>query len=146
MAAGKFSNLDFSPPAREFAPLPDQENSPAPEYFRIPEEYDSVSSAPVKTEKKLSSHEMLKKMFLAPVLGIITVLTVASSAFGTDLISSYFGDILGALGIGFPILPNRSLFRQRPSFDVQMLVHKAGNHLQYYWLAAMFDETAITAV
>ncbi|MBR6426777.1 MAG: hypothetical protein IKS28_03015 [Clostridia bacterium] len=106
MAAGKFANLDFSPPPREYAPPPDQESSAAPEYSGLPEEYFPVSSAPVKTEKKLSSHEMLKKMFLAPVLGIITVLTVASSAFGTDLISSYFGDILGALGIGFPNLPN----------------------------------------
>ncbi|MBO4770620.1 MAG: hypothetical protein J5563_07570 [Clostridia bacterium] len=106
MGTRKISNLDFSPPSNEFIPLTDQENRIAPEYSGITDEYASYSPAPAKTEKKMSAHEMMKKMFLAPVLGIITVLTVASSAFGTDMISSFFGDILGSLGIGFPNLPN----------------------------------------
>ncbi len=95
--------------------IPEEYAPPAPEYNGVTSapEYDDVSlgrsaqkASATAERKKLTAHELLKKMFLAPVLGVVTVLTVASSAFGTDLISEFFGDSFGSLGTGFPILPN----------------------------------------
>jgi hypothetical protein len=104
--------------AREYygiSEMPEEYTLPASEFSGIKTsyEYDRTSmggppsaTKPVSAEKKSKSHEMLKKMLLAPVLGVVTVLMVVSSAVGTDLIAEYFGDTLGSVGTVFPVLPN----------------------------------------
>ena len=147
----KVSAADFSPPAREYAPLRDNENGLCSEYSRPPEEFSPSSSVPVKAEKKQSAHETLKKMFLAPVLGIITVLTVASSAFGTDMISSFFGDVLGSLGIGFPILPNLEPNGYVTFMDYGVLNEEyvmfemPGSEPAYLWAGSVYEREPVIA-
>ena len=112
-------NNDFSRPAEEY-------RNPAPEYSGITlapgydgvtsaPEYDGVSlgGAPSATasgresgRNRSTTHEMLKKAFLAPVIGAVAVLSVFSAAFGTDIFGDIFGDVVGSLGNIFPILPN----------------------------------------
>ena len=91
--------------------MPVEFSKPPNEYsgFSMDQEFPNIEISgkhKKDTVKKSATHDFLKKMFLAPVLGIVTVLAVISSATGVDLISTYFGESLGSIGNFFPILPN----------------------------------------